>query len=144
MGCDRNLPCGPCTRARAPLVCAYPQETVPETLSRASVAEDERCSLPDPLQGAGSPSGIQQQQQNRERNDWTISEDSAVEQTLRDLTGKVQKFEQQLNLLTNREEAPEGEDEGLSVPATKPRLLAPASKMKFLGSTHWSHKVDEV
>ncbi|RJE27028.1 Transcription factor [Aspergillus sclerotialis] len=133
VGCDRNVPCGPCTRSRAPLACTYSQEP--------PIGEDEEQS---PSQGGRSPSGMQQREPVRERNDGTISNDSAVEQTLRDLTEKVQKFEQQLKSLTNREEPSDGGDEGFSFPATKPRLLAPASKMKFLGPTHWSHKVDEL
>lgn len=140
--CDRQVPCGPCTQSRASLPCTYSQES--ESLPQPPIVEDEQQSLLDPLQGPGSPSGIQQREPTRERNNWTISDDSAMEQILRDLTGKVQKFEQQLKVLSNDEHPSGNEDEGSSFPTTKPRLLAPASKMKFLGPTHWSHKVDEV
>lgn len=141
--CDLASPCGACIRSRASLACYYGNERVDASPPRESLGESEHVCLPATIQGPDALSRVQPQQPNRETDYRPIARGPEVEHALQELTEKVQKLEQ-LALNTRHVDAQADENDALSVTATRPRLLAPASKVKFLGPTHWAHKVDGV
>lgn len=172
--CDRNIPCGPCTRARSSLHCSYRDRSqspsssgigiiaTPDTTHRQTLvtgAFERRASNrmtptehgdTDLQSGVESSSGeIQRRIQSLEDRLATLTKNTSLprdnqrlEKALHDLTERTQNIEQQLAAAPQLAHTHPTSD--LSTSNIPPRLHASASKTKFLGPTHWIHKVDKV
>ncbi|KAL2860973.1 Zn(II)2Cys6 transcription factor [Aspergillus lucknowensis] len=165
--CDLNQPCGPCSRAKASLTCAYRDEGVsgktakvprgPDALPQAVAQAIGRSTMPTPTSlGVGVPSpnddlqpavhDLQARLGNLEarlsRGESSGVHRSTLEKDLHALTQRVQAVEDQLakgsNAVGTRAR------DRTSVAAVPPRLRHSARKVKFLGPSHWCNKMDKL
>ncbi|RDW79247.1 C6 zinc finger protein [Aspergillus mulundensis] len=170
--CDRNVPCGPCTRARSDLHCSYRDKspspnsngieiTTPGTAQRPVTAAfnprppnpltptdigdtDLQSKVEIPLRD------IRYRLQSLEdrltaltKNSQPPWDDRRLEQALHDLTEKTQSIERKLGA-TQKPGDQTHENGYLTVKDIPRRLHVAAGKTKLLGPTHWIHKVDKV
>lgn len=175
--CDRNVPCGPCTRARSSLHCFYRDRSpspslagigniaTPDTVQRQPLVtealEQRAPNLLTPTELGdtnlrssveSSLGQVQHRLQSLEDRLAVLSKDSAsprdnqwLERALHDLTEKIQNIEQRLAAAPQLAHTHPTSDNGdLSISHIPRRLHASASKTKFLGPTHWIHKVDKA
>ncbi|KAL5045462.1 hypothetical protein BDW71DRAFT_198208 [Aspergillus fruticulosus] len=171
--CDRNIPCGPCTRARSVLHCSYRDKspspssagvehiTIPGTAQRL-VTEAFNQRAPDRLTPTDpGDTNLQSKVELPLREIWhrlqsledrmtalaksahLPRDDRRLEQALHDLTEKTRSIEQQLTA-TPRHFRTTHEDSDLTVSNIPRRLNVAAGKTKLLGPTHWIHKVDKL
>lgn len=127
--CDQGSPCGPCTRSRASLPCSYGTERITTSLRQENFSETEPSRLPDISQNAGIASDVQPRESRHEPNSRPNARDCKLEETLRNISEKLDSIQQLVSSTST---------------TRRSRLLAPTSKMKLLGPTHWSHKVEGV
>ncbi|KAL4903198.1 hypothetical protein BDW74DRAFT_186509 [Aspergillus multicolor] len=170
--CDRNVPCGPCTRARSDLHCSYRDRssspnsngidiTTPGTTQRPVSAAFNPLP-PNPLTPTNLGDtdlqskvelplrDIRYRLQSLEDRLTALTkqsqlprDDRRLEQALRDLTEKTQSIEQRLGATQNPGYTTR-DDGDLTVKDIPRRLNVAAGKTKLLGPTHWIHKVDKL
>lgn len=167
--CDREEPCGPCSRGRNASSCQY--VPISTDISPTSVSNTPQPGLPHPNARPVLPSS------NIEQTTATHAE-SVVEglgesQTLHDLRDRIARIELRLSShdtprslvesnhqsieslatrLQNIEQvlaqspptAPHENSNGLSVLAAKPRIRADRSKIRLLGSSHYLNSLMQV
>ncbi|KAL6230888.1 hypothetical protein BDW75DRAFT_56113 [Aspergillus navahoensis] len=171
--CDRNIPCGPCTRARSVLHCSYRGQspspssagvetvTTPGTARRAvTEAFNQRAPdllTPTDLGDTNSQSKVElplreirhrlQALEDRltalAKSSHLPRDNRRLEQALHDLTQKTHSIEQQLTA-TPRQFQASYDDSDLTVSDIPRRLNVAPGKTKLLGPTHWVHKVDKL
>ncbi|KAL4975596.1 hypothetical protein BDW66DRAFT_160388 [Aspergillus desertorum] len=171
--CDRNIPCGPCARARSVLHCSYRDKspspssagienaTTPGTAQRP-VTEASNQRAPDRLTPTNLGDTnfqsevelplreIRHRLQSLEdrltalaKSSQLPRDDRRLEQALHDLTEKTRNIEQQLTA-TPRHFRTTHDDGDLTVSDIPRRLNMAVGKTKLLGPTHWIHKVDQL
>ncbi|KAI3318998.1 hypothetical protein HD806DRAFT_525894 [Xylariaceae sp. AK1471] len=165
--CDRGLPCKPCLRSRASLLCTYKSEHLP-TSSRSP--NDSLSPQPDTVQEAGVLSDTPEASQSgnalgsldhphtsRAHDEATarisyqistyedacqISEDQLRKNSdLRDLETRLSKVEQCL-VGSSSESRPSDKSE-LQIKLPRPHLRAEHEKTRLFGKTHWIHSLDQ-
>ncbi|KAE8373111.1 hypothetical protein BDV26DRAFT_285391 [Aspergillus bertholletiae] len=171
--CDRNIPCGPCTRARSVLNCSYRDksqspgsadedniDTSGNTQRPVMEAVNQRPPdrlVPTDLADTNLQSKVElplqeirhrlQSLEDRltalAKNTRLSRDDRRLEQALHDLTEKTRNIEQQLNA-TPRHFRTAHENDDLTVSDIPWHLNVAAGKTKLLGPTHWLHKVDKL
>ncbi|KAJ0426693.1 fungal-specific transcription factor domain-containing protein [Aspergillus carlsbadensis] len=169
--CDLKQPCGPCTRSKGSVNCSYRDEGA-LSKQQNQFRVQRRPAVP-PLQprGSGHPEltptsiGAQIESPNddlqhtvrdlearlgdlearvtrRETNDVSSTRCLRVEQDLRALSDKLQTVQDQLTRAPNAT-APYARDR-TSIGAIAPRMRHSVQKVKFMGPSHWSHKMDPL
>ncbi|KAL4738619.1 hypothetical protein BDV11DRAFT_131445 [Aspergillus similis] len=169
--CDRNVPCGPCTRARSVLHCSYrdkspspnsaclestltprtAQRPVTEAFSQRAPDRPTPTDLGDTnLQSKVDLPLIRHRIQSLEdrltalvKNSHLSRDDRRLEQALHDLTERTRNIEQQLTAAP-RQFGKTHENSDLIVNDIPQRLNMTAGKTKLLGPTHWIHKADKL
>ncbi|GIJ91171.1 hypothetical protein Asppvi_010136 [Aspergillus pseudoviridinutans] len=171
--CDRNIPCGPCTRARSVLHCSYrdkspsPSSADVENIDTSDTAQrpvteafNQRPPdrlIPTDLGDTNLQSTVElplreirhrlQSLEDRltalAKSSQLPRDDRRLERALHDLTEKTRNIEQQLTA-TPRHFRTTHEDNDLTVSVMPRRLNVAAGKTKLLGPTHWIHKVDKL
>ncbi|KAL4750507.1 hypothetical protein BDW72DRAFT_175805 [Aspergillus terricola var. indicus] len=169
--CDRNIPCGPCTRARSVLHCSYrnkspspssagvesiiiqstAQRPVTETFNQRAPDRPTPTDLGDTdLQSKVDLPLIQHRLQSLEdrltalaKGSHLSRDDRRLEQTLYDLTERTRNIEQQFSA-TPQSFRKTHENGDLSVNDIPRRLNVAVGKTKLLGPTHWIHKADKL
>lgn len=171
--CDRNIPCGPCTRARSVLHCSYrdksqsPGSADEENIDTSGTAQrpvteafnqrpPDRLIPTDlgdtnlqskvelPLREIGNRlQSLEDRLTALAKSTQLPRDDRRLEQALHDLTEKTRNIEQQLNA-TPRHLRTTHENNDLTVSDIPWRLNVAAGKTKLLSPTHWLHKVDKV
>lgn len=151
--CDREMPCGPCTKSHDPLDCEYVNE--------GKVAIDARLERPNEQESAQNSSVSQA---------GSTSTDGAriaqLERTVQALQGRVRDLEQ-----SGQREAPRGGREQshacgdhfpklahqlrddssykpgqpkTTIPPLNPRLNSTPESLKLFGTTHWALVFQQV
>ncbi|KAG2002044.1 hypothetical protein GB937_009809 [Aspergillus fischeri] len=171
--CDRNVPCGPCTRARSVLRCSYrdkspsPSSADVESINTSVTAQRPVTEtfnqtppdrpIPTDLGGTNLQSKVElplreirhrlQSLEDRltalEKSSQLPRGDRRLEQALHDLTEKTRNIEQQLTATPQHFRTTQ-KDGDLTVSDIPRRLNVAAGKTKLLGPTHWIHKVDKL
>ncbi|PYH87747.1 hypothetical protein BO71DRAFT_489331 [Aspergillus ellipticus CBS 707.79] len=171
--CDRNVPCGPCTRARSSMDCSYRHSAPsPSPIARYSPLH----ASPRPLHFAvglgngGTASHIGSGSGSTEQQEGALSQLGSV---VRDLQLRLQRLEERLSdgaarlpasdstleqalrelctkvqnleqrLASSDSDSTQGHEE-LSIAATSPRLHMSTRKMKLFGPTHYVHMMDKL
>ncbi|KAL3428982.1 hypothetical protein BDV09DRAFT_59116 [Aspergillus tetrazonus] len=169
--CDRNIPCGPCTRARSVLHCSYRDKSpspssagvesiiTPRSAQRpvTEVFNQRTSDRPTPIDLGDTKlqsrvdlplirhrlQSLEDRLTALEKGSHLPRDDRRLEQALHDLTERTRNIEQQLSA-TPRQSQRTNDNGDLTVNDIPRRLNVTAGKTKLLGPTHWIHKADKL
>ncbi|KAI0444677.1 hypothetical protein F4803DRAFT_238362 [Xylaria telfairii] len=167
--CDRRLPCRPCMRSRASLLCTYKsnhppvspgsQATIPREHGNNTVGEGGALpSTPDTswsgdLPGLVGPfgviseapeptaSGLSHRVRALEQLLQHPEHGSRQKGSLEDLEARLSKLEQRIGTSPS-EQRPPGKSE-LRIKLPRPHLRPEHEKTRLFGKTHWVHSLDQ-
>lgn len=167
--CDRRLPCKPCMRSRASLLCTYKsdhipvspgsQATIPREQNNNTVEGGVLPSTPDTswsgdLPGLVGPfgivsdapeptaSGLSHRVGALEQVLQHSEHGSRQTSSLEDLEARLSKLEQRIGT-SSSEPRPPGKSE-LRIKLPRPHLRPEHEKTRLFGKTHWVHSLDQV
>lgn len=150
--CDREMPCGPCTKSHPPLECEYVNEGKAALDNRFDlISKDQESSTHSFASQVGSTST------DRARI-------AQLEQTIQALQGRVQKleapgqnevrgctlpanaFDDRLPRLSQGPPKASGQSNSPQtlIPALHPRLNSTGDSLKVFGTTHWALVFQQV
>ncbi|KAL2851886.1 fungal-specific transcription factor domain-containing protein [Aspergillus pseudoustus] len=171
--CDLKQPCGPCTRSKSSVNCSYRDEAA-LSKQEGQFRVQRRPAVPPPPQPGGigppdlTPSSIggetatpnddlrQTVRELQERLDGlearvtrgetrkvSSTQNSRLENDVRALTDRLQTVQNQLTSSSSAATVVSASDR-TAIRAIAPHLRHSARKVKFLGPSHWCHKVDKL
>ncbi|KAI8951274.1 hypothetical protein F4801DRAFT_589821 [Xylaria longipes] len=165
--CDRGLPCRPCLRSRASLLCTYKSDHTP--VSPGSQAHTP--TQPDAVEEAGVLPSTPRPSQSRDILDsieplCIISEaheptasslshrvsvleqllqhpehDSRQTSSLKDLEARLSRIEQRIGTSSSEPRPPDKSELRIKLP--RPHLRVEHEKTRLFGKTHWTHSLDQ-
>ncbi|KAL2812948.1 hypothetical protein BJX63DRAFT_233465 [Aspergillus granulosus] len=169
--CDLKQPCGPCTRTKSSVNCSYRDEGH-RSKQQDKFRVHRRPAVPPPQpRGIGHPDltpssiggeigcpnddlrqtvrelqarldGLEARVTRGEANVVSSTQNSRLENDLRALTDKLHTVQNQLASSSNATVLPTVDQ--TSIGAIAPHLRHSTRKVKFLGPSHWCHKIDKL
>ncbi|KAI0460590.1 hypothetical protein F5B21DRAFT_510803 [Xylaria acuta] len=166
--CDRGLPCRPCLRSRASLLCTYKSDddmpvspgsqahtpTQPEVAENAGVLP----STPRTCRSGDAPGSIEPVCTISEAHEPTTSSlsrrvsvleqllqhsehDSRQTSSLKDLEARLSRIEQRMSTSSSEPRPPDKSELRIKLP--RPYLRPEHEKTRLFGKTHWVHSLDQ-
>ncbi|KAI1746966.1 hypothetical protein F4782DRAFT_522836 [Xylaria castorea] len=165
--CDRGLPCRPCMRSRASLLCTYKPDHMPvspgsqaHTPSQPDAVEEAGVlpSTPRTFQSGDAPGSIEPLCVIPEDHEPTTSSlshrvnalerlfqhseyDSRQISTLKDLEARLSRIEQRIGTSISEPRPPDKSELRIKLP--RPHLRPEHEKTRLFGKTHWIHSLDQ-
>ncbi|KAI1349024.1 hypothetical protein F5Y01DRAFT_327824 [Xylaria sp. FL0043] len=166
--CDRGLPCRPCMRSRASLLCTYKSDSRPiSTRSQPQVSprldpilddddalpttpEKSQCgdvaTLSEPLcvsqANGSSTSSLSHRVAVLEQLLRQPGHNVRQNNSLKDLEARLSRIEQQIGNSRASEAGPSDKSE-LRIKLPHPHLRAEHEKTRLFGKTHWVHSLEQ-
>ncbi|KAI1743865.1 hypothetical protein F4680DRAFT_456567 [Xylaria scruposa] len=159
--CDRGLPCRPCMRSRASLLCTYKPDHMPVSPGSQPDVVEEAGALSSPLRtfrGGDAPgsteplcvipethdpttSSVSQRVSALERLFQNSGGDSRQTCSLQDLEARLSRIEQCIG--TSLSEPLPSDKSELRIKLPRPHLRPEHEKTRLFGKTHWVHSLDQ-
>ncbi|KAI0202915.1 hypothetical protein F4808DRAFT_61632 [Astrocystis sublimbata] len=165
--CDRGLPCRPCLRSRASLLCNYKPDTPasPKSLQGHTPTQRENEQEADVL--SGTPATYRSEEvpnpleplsivsEGQEPPASSLSQRISVLENLfkqsghescrntssKDLEARISRIEQRINTSASQPNAPDKSELRVKLPC--PHLRPEHEKTRLFGKSHWIHSLDQ-
>ncbi|KAJ6176602.1 hypothetical protein N7485_003516 [Penicillium canescens] len=134
--CDREMPCGPCTKSHPPLACQFVHEGKAVLDARSEVAALEQH---EPVIRASSSHDAPANAENSTANAARLAE---LERSVSMLQNRVKELEKDRSVGSEVTQGSTDRPQTL-IPPLAPHLNSSKQETKLFGPTHWAHVFQE-